>query len=269
MMRKMLYTSRSFTVTYPLEDADVVFLGVPFDSTAYSEGNQRYGPLTIRNCLKHRISYQRDLRNNPLSELKIHDAGDLEVVPGNFQKTSERIKETIEEIKEANSSALIFSLGGEHSISLPLVEAIKPDTVVQLDAHRDLDEELNGNKYTHNTWARRLGKEITLIQEGVREVTEEEDKFKVKRINNLDKDGETYLTIDIDCLDPAYAPDVGYPEPNGLTPSELDELLFQVFESKVVGIDLCEVASKQINNRTSHLAGWIVLRALGMYLHKN
>lgn len=259
----MLYTSKSFTTNYQLEEADVVFLGIPFDSTAYSEGNQRYGPLTIRQALKHRISYQQDLDKNPLKNLKIHDVGDLEVVPGNYIKTEERIKETINSIKEVNKDAFIASIGGEHTVSLGLVKSIQPKTVVQLDAHKDMDEELNTNNYTHNTWVKRLDNKIKLIQAGVREYSEEESEYEVNGLEHLDNAPEPiYLSIDMDVIDPVFAPDVGYPEPNGQTPKELDEMLERIFEKKIVGMDVCEVASKEINNRTSYLAGWIILRTL-------
>lgn len=260
----MLYTSKSFTVTHPLEEADVVFLGIPFDSTACSEGSQRYGPLTVRKALKHRISYQEDLERNPLKDLKIHDLGDLRVVPGDYRETEKRVKETIEEARQVNEDAFMVFLGGEHTISLGPVKTLELGTVVQLDAHKDLAKDVNGNEYTHSTWARRMPEEVDLIQAGVREWTKEEGEVPVNELDALDNASEPiYLTVDIDVLDPAFAPDVGYPEPDGLTPGELDELLDRVFEKEVIGMDLCEVASKKINNRTSYLAGWVLVRALG------
>lgn len=260
----MLHTSNSFTVNYPLEEADVVFLGVPFDSTAYSEGNQRYGPVTIREALKYRGTYQEDLGVNPLKDLKIHDAGDLEVVPGDYLETEKMLMETIGDIREVNEDAFLTLMGGEHSISLGMVKSLEPATVVQLDAHRDMDEDLNGNEYTHNTWAGKAEDEADILQIGTRNYTgEEEAEIGVKGEEDLDSISEPiYLSIDIDALDPRYAPDVGYPEPNGMSPEEVDEILGRVFEKEVVGMDLCEVASKELNNRTSYLAGWIILRAL-------
>ncbi len=259
----MLYTSKSFTTTYPLEEADVVFLGAPFDSTAYSEGNQRYGPITIRQALKHRTTHQEDLETNPMKELKIHDAGNLDIVPGKYQETEKRLIETIREIKEINEEAFLITMGGEHTMSLGAVKALEPETTVQLDAHKDMDEDLNGNRYTHNTWAKRAMEETDILQIGTREYTEEEAEIQVKGREDLENaSGPIYLTIDMDVLDPRFAPDVGYPEPNGLTPGQLDEVLGEVFEKKVIGMDICEVASKEINNKTSYLAGWILLRCL-------
>jgi len=263
----MFHTSKSFTVNYPLEEADVVFLGIPFDSTAYSEGNQRYGPITIKQALKHRTSYQPDLNTNPLKELKIHDAGEVDIVPGNYLETEKIIKETIEEIKEENEDAFIVSLGGEHLISLALAKSMNPKTIIQLDAHRDLDEDLNGNKYAHNTWVKRIKDEksgIDVIQEGTRQQSEKiSEEIEIKSMKDLDKIEEPiYLTIDMDVFDSCYAPDVAYPEPLGKNPEEVDEIIGRVFEKRVVGMDICEVASKEINNRTSYLASWLILRTL-------
>ncbi len=257
---KMLYTSKSFTSDYPLEKADVVFLGIPFDSTAYSEGNQRYGPTTIKKALKYRSSYQPDLDKNPLKEMKIHDAGEIDIVPGKFKETGKRIKETIKEIKEVNKEAFLVLLGGEHTITLPIAESIKPKTIVQLDAHKDLDEELNSNKYTHNTWAKRIKEskpDINLVQIGTRQCTEREKPEETEKIEE-----PVYLTVDIDIFDPSYAPDVAYPEPLGKNPRQVDEILDEVFQNKVIGMDICEVSSKEINNRTSYLASWVILRSL-------
>jgi len=264
----MLHTSKSFTTTYPLKEADVVFLGVPFDSTAYSEGNQRYGPVTVRQALKHRTSYQPDLDKNPLKELNIHDAGDVNIIPGDYEKTEKRVEETIQEIKEKNPDSFIVALGGEHLVSLSLAKSLEPSSVVQLDAHKDLDKDLNGNKYAHSTWAKRLKEEkpgTDLLQIGTRQYTEQ-GKNEGKKINQKNKFQKLkepiYLTVDMDVLDPSHAPGVAYPEPQGKSPDEVDELLKRVFEKQVVGMDICEVASKQINNRTSYLASWLILRSL-------
>jgi len=264
----MLYTSKSFTPNHSLEEADVVFLGIPFDSTAYSEGNQRYGPITIKQALKHRTSYQPGLDKNPLKNLKIHDAGEIDIVPGDYKETEKRIKETIEEIKEINENALILSIGGEHLISLAIAKSLELNSLIQLDAHKDLDKDLNGNKYTHNTWVRRLKEEkpeIKIQQIGARQHSEqgknrEKEKKDMEKIQNIKE--PAYLTIDLDILDPSYAPGVAYPEPQGKTPSQVDELLEAAFEKEIIGMDICEVASKELNNRTSYLASWLILRAL-------
>lgn len=266
-MSKMFYTRNSFTNTYELEEADVCFLGVPFDSTALAEGNQRFGPTLIREALKSKVSYVPVKERNPLKELKIADIGDLDWVPGSFDKTSKRLKDTIESMFDENGKVFPVFLGGEHLISLPVVEELEPETVVQLDAHLDKAEDYQGNEYAHNTWASKL-EDIDFIQVGCRSYTEEqdnsEDYMDLERIKKEIEEAEEpiYLTVDMDVFDPRYAPHVGFPEENGLSPEEVFEVIDEVFEKEVVGMDVCELASKEFNNRTAHLSAKTVLRSL-------
>lgn len=264
-MSEILYLRESFTTTYDLKEADVCFLDIPFDSTALAEGNQRFGPVTVREALKTSQGYIQDKDVNLLKELKIADLGNVEWVPGDFKETSERIKDSVEEILEKNGEVFPVFLGGEHTVSLPLIEAMEPETVIQLDAHADLEEEYQGNEYAHNTWAHhareKLG--IELIQLGRRSFSED-CKEVVKQIKtDLDSvEGAVYLTVDMDVFDPKYVPDVGYPEEDGMKPREVFEVIDKVFENEVVGMDLCEIASKELNNRTSVLAAKTILRTL-------
>ncbi|MFP4116952.1 MAG: arginase family protein [Candidatus Aenigmatarchaeota archaeon] len=263
----MLYARNSFTTNYDLDEADVCFLGVSFDSTALAEGNQRFGPTLVREALKTKISYVPQKGNNPLKELKICDLGDLDWVPGSFEETSKRLKDTIKSIFEENEEVFPVFLGGEHLVSLPIVEELKPKTVVQLDAHLDRAEEYQGNEYAHNTWVSKV-EDVDFVQVGCRSYTEDQDDGEdymdlEKAKEKIRKAGEpVYLTVDMDVFDPRYAPDVGFPEENGLSPDQVFEILDEVFEKKVVGMDVCEVASKELNNRTAHLAAKTILRAL-------
>ncbi len=263
----MLYVSNSFTNNYDLEDADVCFLGVPFDSTALAEGNQRFGPTLIREAMKTKISYVPQKGKNPFRELKIADLGDLDWVPGSYGITSERFKDTMESIFQTKEDVFPVFLGGEHLISLPAIEKMKPETVVQLDAHLDRAEEYQGNEHAHNTWVSKLDG-VDFIQVGPRSYTEEQDEGegymdtdraldKIKKTN-----GPIYLTVDMDVFDPRYAPHVGFPEEGGLKPVEVFDIIDTVFEKDAVGMDICEIASKELNNRTAHLAAKTVLRAL-------
>lgn len=264
----MLYTRDSFTNTYDPGEADVCFLGVPFDSTALAEGNQRFGPVLVREALKSKISYVPVNGNNPLKELRIADIGDLDWVPGSFEKTSERLKDTMESIFDENKDIFPVFLGGEHLISLPVVEKLQPRTVVQLDAHLDGAENYQGNECAHNTWTSRLAEDIDLIRAGCRSYMEDQDSSK----DCMDLDGTkrkiekaeepVYLTVDMDVFDPRYAPHVGFPEENGLSPDEVFEIIDRAFEKNIVGMDVCELASKELNNRTAHLASKTVLRSL-------
>ncbi|MCD6478027.1 MAG: arginase family protein [Candidatus Aenigmarchaeota archaeon] len=264
-MTELLFTSKSFVPEYPLEEADVCFLGIPFDSTATAIGNQRFGPPTVRYALKNAISYVPERNKNPLKELKVCDVGDVDVAFGDYEETSFRIRDTIDSIFKINPKIFLVVIGGEHLITLPIVEALKPKTIVHLDAHRDLvssDEE----KFAHNTWAYFASNEgFRIVQIGVRswEEVEEENRKKFKIMNNSKGlKGPIYLSIDMDVFDPAYAPDTGFKEPNGLSPREVFEIIDKVFEKKVIGMDVVEISSDRFNNPTSELAARTILRAL-------
>ena len=264
-MSEIFYLNNSFTTNYPLEEADVCFVGIPFDSTALAEGNQRFGPVTIRQALKTSQGNVPETGVNPLKELKIADLGDLEWVPGDFGETSDRIKETVEEILEVNKDVFPVFLGGEHTVSLPLIESLDPKTVVQMDAHADLEGEYQGNRYAHDTWAYHLTQktDVELVQIGVRSFSEANEE-RVNEIRNEveDLEGPVYISVDMDIFDPRYAPDVGYPEENGMEPEEVFEIIDKIFQNDVSGMDVCEIASKELNNRTSVLASKVILRSL-------
>ena len=264
-MSDLLFASKSFVPEFPLEEADVCFLGIPFDSTAAAVSNQRFGPVLVRQSLKNIISYLPDKKKNPLKNLKIWDAGDVDVVFGDFEETSLRIKDTMNSILRKNKNIFPVIIGGEHLITLPVVEVLKPKTIVQLDAHMDL---VGDEKHAHNTWAylaAKLG--FKIVQIGVRswEETEEKNKKKFDIKDSLDGiEGPIYLTIDMDVFDPMYAPDTGFKEPNGLTPKEVFKIIDDVFKTgKVIGMDIVEISSNMFNNPTSELASRTILRALG------
>ncbi|QQG39532.1 MAG: arginase family protein [Candidatus Aenigmatarchaeota archaeon] len=260
----MLYASKSFTVEYPLSDANVCVLGVPFDSTSIAHPLQRYGPALIRNALKHLHYYIPEKKR--AFDLRVHDAGDVDVAPGSFEETDRRVRDTVASIVRQNPKALLTVLGGEHSITLPVVRELKPRTIVSFDAHPDLWESHEGVSYSHATWlyhaAKELNCEIVLL--GVRatmpEVEKTMKKLGVKTKLPSKLKGPVYVTIDMDSFDPAYAPDTGFPEPNGFTPKEIFELIDRVFASRVIGLDVTEVASDRFGNPTANLAARTLLR---------
>lgn len=267
----MLYASNSFVPNHKLEDSDVCFLGVPFDSTAFAQGNQRYGPLLIRNALKNTVSYLPDLKIDPFEELKMTDLGDLDWVPGSFEETSKRLKETLEDIEHRNQDVFKVFLGGEHSITLPIIEYLKPKTIIQFDAHLDLSEKFRGNKYAHNTWAYHAKNEldVDIYNIGGRSYTAEEEKLgaikdSIKQINDIRE--PVYVTVDMDVFDPSYAPHTGFTEENGLKPNKVFNELDHLFEYDVIGTDICEISSRKIGNRTSSLAAKTINRILANLL---
>ncbi|RLJ09691.1 MAG: hypothetical protein DRP15_02785, partial [Candidatus Aenigmatarchaeota archaeon] len=231
----MLYVKRTFSYEYPLREADIALIGIPFDSTEIGV-SVRHGPVFIREAIKNMPGYDPELRINIFDRLKFCDLGDVEVVPGDWNLTSERIRDTVEWIFKENPKIFPVFLGGEHLISLGVLEALKnilgKIIVVHLDAHRDLLPEYMGQKFSHITWAYHLAKEgFELVQMGCRSWEPEEEevlrKFGVKETLNRLK-GKIYLTVDLDVFDPGYAPEVGTPEPQGITPKEFFEILKQI-----------------------------------------
>ena len=244
-------------------------VGVPFDSTTTYKPCARFGPRSVREASYNFERYNFILNKN--LDARVYDFGDIEVVHGNFEKTCGNIRSTITEIMDMG--IIPITIGGEHSISYGILNAMNLEdvTVIHLDAHMDLRDSYMSEKFSHATVMKRIfdlnPKDI--IQIGIRSASEDEAAFacetqikqytshdvnnKIDKIENSIKavKGPVYVTVDLDVLDPAYAPNVGTPAPCGLTPSELERIIFCLKDKQVVGFDLVEVSSTQIGDITS------------------
>lgn len=253
----MLYLKKTLDLEYPLKEADIALIGIPFDSTETGHP-VRYGPLFLREVIKNLVGFDPELGLNIFGKHKIVDLGDIEVVPGSWELTKERILDTLEWLFEENPKIVPVFLGGEHLITLGILEGLskihKKITVADFDAHRDLRKDWLGNKFSHITWARHiLGKPgFELIQPCCRIWDEGEDAKVKKDLKEIS--GPVYITLDLDVLDPSHAPEVGTPQPSGLNPGELFSLLKQACKGRVIGLDIVECASQRVNSRTA-LAG--------------
>jgi len=272
----MLYTRKTFDLEHPIQEADVVVLGLPFDSTEIGRPC-RLGPLFIRESLKATEGFDPETGKNPLGNTKFTDVGDLDFVPGNWKLTEERIEETVKEIVEINPKAFVIGMGGDHLNTLGVVKALKHFhsglAVVHIDAHRDLLKDWFGEKNNHITWARRAVDDgIDIIQLGCRIWKPEEDVFLKNRIKeSLDGlKGPVYITVDLDVLDPSIAPEVGTPEPGGVELQQVWTWLKQVFDAKdvhVVGMDVMECAVDRPYSQTALAAASIIKKALAYRLN--
>lgn len=251
-------------------------LGVPFDGTTTYKPGGRYGPNVIREASYNLENY--NISTGKKLETPIYDLGNLEIVPGNFQKTSMKLESTIRELKKLKLTPVV--LGGEHTISYSICKALdlQEATILHFDAHLDLRDEYQGEKYTHATVMRRIhdiepGEIISL---GIRSVCEAELEFARdvdikyytatrvkddfdelrKLISSLK--GPIYVTVDMDVLDPAYAPSVGTPCPGGLNPQELQKLIYCLKGKDVIGFDVVEVTSRCFGDITSVSAAQLV-----------
>lgn len=268
MSSGFLYSSNTFTpYNYPLEEAKVVFLGIPFSSTAISESSI-FGPVMVRESLKMIEPIEPKTGKNFAKE-KICDIGNIEIVPGSYEITAERITETIREVKNMNPEAFLISIGGDHLITLPVVDVLKPKTIIQLDAHSDIKKDYMGNMFSHTTWAYHAKKSINcdLIQIGVREKTQEENlanELGIGGINGIEKAKEPiYITIDMDVFDPPYV-ETGFPVSGGMTPKEVFGVIEKLGGKKMLGIDIVEITSRQLPSKTGFLAAELIRKIISL-----
>jgi len=252
-MVEPLYTLRNFIISEKksIESDDILILGIPFDSTETTLPGQRIAPFSIRmNALSIELS----------DEISIYDAGDVCVVHGSFQKTAERIKSVLADLKPKKA---IF-LGGEHTITLPLLEYFKTevDVLFWFDAHPDYYDKYNENKFCHATVLKRIREvfngEIFLL--GVRcekECVDEGVKIieSVEDVENEIKNKRIYVSLDLDVLDPSIMPSVSDPVPCGLGYQELMKNLKIIFEKGSVKycdiVELNPMLGMRISDKTA------------------
>jgi agmatinase len=270
------------------EKADIAVIGVPFESTVVCRPGTRFGPRSIRGVLRNFWTYNLYLEIDPFETLKIVDYGNLAVMHGNFEATSSLIEKAISEILSSGATPCV--LGGEHTISYPVVKAIGGDIgVIHFDAHMDLmDIELE-QIFTHSTAIRRVcdvvgSKNVTQI--GIRTASIEEHSYAkeagIRYYTPLDVEKKgmdgimsdvlrsmehlkgIYVTIDIDALDPCYAPGTGCHEPDGLSIREMITAIHSLDGSKLVGMDLVEVSPAGRFDPTPSMATKLLIEAFGV-----
>lgn len=259
--------------TRELSGVDVAILGVPYDgSTSYRSGT-RFGPRAIREQSMLLWGYNNVLGVDPFKTLKIVDYGDVEVVPVDIVATHQAIERDAAAITSAGTTLL--TLGGDHSIALPLLRAHArrhgPIAVVHLDAHPDTwDSEFGGQKYSHGTPFRRAIEEGLIdtqaylqigirgptagpqdyadaLRLGARMITLDEAITRgipavLQEVRQLVDARPVYLSIDIDCHDPAFAPGTGTPEVGGFTSYQVLQLVRGLRGMRLIGGDIVEVS---------------------------
>ncbi len=255
------------------DDADFVIIGCPFDRTSSFRSGARFAPNRIREASYNFETYLFE-HGVDLCELGIHDCGNL----GEFataQDMGDGLRPEMERI--VNDGKFPILMGGEHSITVPAVKAFKDIAVVSIDAHLDSREEYLGDPLSHACVSRRISEytgENNIVVVGVRSVSAEErdspvrnvDAFTIKEhgvlsgcreaLDSIDRE-RIYLTLDMDGIDPAYAPATGNPEPFGLSPYEVKKIIDMVGE-RLVGFDLVEVCPPYDNGNTAALAGRLI-----------
>lgn len=263
---------------------DRVILGIPMDSTTSFRPGTRLAPYRIREVSEGVEEYSI-YQDQSLDEINFYDAGDIIIPFGNIKESLRRVEEVSRELIAEGKK--LFSIGGEHLVSLPLIKAYHsfyPDLmVIQMDAHADLREDYLGETLSHATVMRHVVDELgrrRLIQLGIRSATREEIAFG--RANTflyldqfLDVMAEAkerafgkpvYITLDIDVLDPAFAPGTGTPEAGGVSSRDLLRMLHAFKELNIVGFDMVEISPPyEQGDNTSILGAKILREALLAY----
>jgi len=252
---------------------DVAIVGIPFDAgTSYRPG-ARFGPQAIRQASRHlRTQYHPAYDTEPFAEQQVADAGDIACNPYNIEKAVVEIQKAATEL--LGKVDRIISLGGDHTIALPLLRAVNhhhgPVALVHFDAHLDTWDTYYGAPYTHGTPFRRAAEEKLFLESasmhvGIRGPLYSRDDLKndkelgfkvihcdefqsegiehvVKRIRDRVGDNPMYLSIDIDVLDPAHAPGTGTPEIAGMSSRELVGVLRGLAGLNIISADVVEVS---------------------------
>lgn len=251
----------------PFEKAKYVIFGVPFDVTSTYRTGARFGPNAVRQASLNIETYS--FRTGvDVEDLQLHDLGDLHVL-ADTEKTLERIRLVVADILEAGKIPVI--VGGEHTITLGVAKGLgkraSKTAIVSFDAHLDLRSEFMGLTLSHTTFMRRINEEVKpakIVEVGTRAVCKEELAYAKKvgieffTAQQIRKDGvqrvikqlreklagceSIYLSVDMDVLDPAFVPAVQNPEPEGLEPHVLLDILCDLCDKRVVGFDVLEVA---------------------------
>ncbi len=255
-----------------VSDVDVAIVGVPFDTGVSYRPGARFGPNHVRESSRLLRPYNPAANVSPFATQQVVDAGDIAANPFDIEEAISSIHKSYDQLAER--AKRIVTIGGDHTITLPILRSLKakhgPISVVHFDAHLDTWDSYFGADYTHGTTFRRASEEGLLDPEGCMHIGIRGPLYAAKDLTDDKALGfqifssvefqdlgvaaaiekmkarvgkrPTYISIDIDVLDPAHAPGTGTPEAGGLTSRELLSLLRATAGMNVVGADIVEVA---------------------------
>lgn len=266
-------------------DVDIALVGVPFDGGTTNRPGARHGPREIRNqsSLMRRAHHVTGV--SPYDRARVADCGDAPVNPVDLMDALARIEGFFREIRQ--SKAIPISAGGDHLISLPILRGLAttgPVGMVHFDAHSDtLDAYFGGQRYTHGTPFRRAIEEGLLdpkrvVQIGLRGSITDKSNFDFARATGIRMifieefaargvedvmeearavagDKPTYVSFDIDIIDPSMAPGTGTPEAGGITTREAMQMVRLLHGLDIVGADVVEVSPPFDVNSATALVG--------------
>jgi agmatinase len=265
-------------------DADICIYGIPYDHTSCFRAGAREGPSAVRRCS---YNFERThFEHGSLPELNVFDYGDCDdfILP----------EDMIDEVKFAMSPAIndgkfTIAIGGEHSINIPIVQLFEEKSIalISIDAHLDGRDEYMGSMNSHACITRRAADHLgidNVFALGMRSISEEEleadevipyisaydihengMEWAVRKALDSVKADKVYLTIDIDGIDPAYAPGTGTPEPFGLHPYDVKKTINMIGD-RLVGFDICEVCPPaDPTGATPVLAARLIKEVMAVY----
>jgi agmatinase len=271
----------------PFEEANYVIFGVPFDATSTYRTGARFGPNAVRQASLNIETYS--FRTGiDVEDLRLHDLGDLHVSI-DPKRTVAMLKLAVEDIVAAGKKPV--AVGGEHTITLGILKGLgakaQKTALVSFDAHLDLRKEFLGVKLSHATFMRCINEEVKpakIVEVGTRAVCKEElayaeksgiDFFASQRIRTegseqitqwlrekLEPYENIYLSIDMDVLDPAYAPAVQNPEPEGIETHALIDIVGNICDKRVVGFDVVEIAPNYDHGTSAIQAAKVIFEVL-------
>jgi agmatinase len=275
------------------DELDIAVLGIPFDGSAGYMAGPRYAPREIR-ARSSTIRPHNMKGINPFEKHRVADYGDISTTPFSIEETYRRIEEGIDKLLAHD--VIPVSVGGDHGVTYPVLKAIGrkhgPVAVIQIDSHPDTHDTQFGHKTTHATMFRRCVEENLVVPNkvisiglrgslfyagdldygkdiGIRvvfpdEVYDNGTQAVIKEIHEIIGDTKTYFTLDIDGIDPAFAPGTPVPEVGGITSLQALQIIRGLEGLRIVGTDLCEVSppADNPNQITSHLAAQLLFEML-------
>ena len=269
------------------ESAGVAILPIPYDATTCYGGGARGGPQAVIEASRNMELFDLELEREPF-RLGIATLPEMERDSSGPEAMMERIYEATKKV--LSDGKFLVSIGGEHSVTLPLVRAhreICPSlSVLSLDAHLDLRDSYEGSRWSHACVTRRLVEMgLNVVCLGARTASTEEFEFakasgfqffspETLRLSDARYEAtfsrlsqEVYLTVDLDVFDPAFLPAVGTPEPGGLTWQEVISILRTLARERTVrGFDVVELAPIPGQVVSQFLAAKLIYKALGYFL---
>ncbi|ACP46035.1 agmatinase [Sulfolobus islandicus Y.G.57.14] len=281
---RLLYlneNSRKFA-GFNKERSPFVIIGIPMDITSSYRPGSRFAPSSIRESAQYIEFYS--IRNDvDMGEIGFNDVGDIILHPSNVEENISRISSVINYFHK--NGKITISIGGEHTITAGVIKGMKREglCLVSFDAHLDLRDEYMGYRYDHACVMRRISEYgVKIIEVGTRAVSKEEIEYARQKgiafftpqqvrllgvketsrriITSIQECKSLYISVDMDGIDPAYAPAVATPEPDGLDPSTLLDIINLIADKRVIGFDVVEVSpSYDTSGITSVLASRIIL----------